>query len=298
MPTQIMLDAALRYATIGIPVVPIWPGGKAPCTDHGVREASTDSRQIKRWWRQWPRADLALACGADAGFDALDVDQQHGGIQKLNELIAIHGPVPGTGKQRTPSGGFHLLFEHQPGLKNRSGGQGEAPLGLDCRTTGGMIKTAPTAGYHWILVPMLGQLPPWPDWLADFYREREAASMAGGARTGQMIACPEYVSQALRYAIRAIDGIAGEIAAAKPGCQEPTLNGASFRAGRLCAAVPGLAADAVIQHLIDAGLAMENEPGRRPWTRLEIERTVRRGFDDGQRRGPADLPAFQTCEQG
>ena len=80
MLTTIILDAALRYAGIGLSVVPIRPGEKAPYTEHGVRDATTSITQIKRWWQRWPKADIALACGAASGFDVLDVDRQHGGI--------------------------------------------------------------------------------------------------------------------------------------------------------------------------------------------------------------------------
>jgi len=189
----------------------------------------------------------------------LDVDRQHGGIDRLKALVELHGPVPVTARQRTPSGGFHLLFAHQPGLKNRSGGQGDAPLGLDCRTTGGMINVAPTAGYRWIERPGDSELPPWPDWLAAFYCEREVPSPATTSPHRRQVISAEHADQMERYAVKAIMGIADEITAAKPGCQEPTLNGGSFRAGRLVAAVPGLTVENVIQQLVQAGLAMENE---------------------------------------
>lgn len=293
MSTRIMLDAALRYADLGISILPIRPGSKVPYTEHGVHDATTNSLQIECWWQQWPRADIALACGAVAGFDVLDVDRQHGGIGRLDALVKVHGPVPATARQRTPSGGFHLLFAHRPGLKNRSGGQGDAPLGLDCRTTGGMIKAAPTTGYRWIERPDHTDLPPWPDWLAAFYREREMPSPATTAPRHTLPISPEHADQVERYVLKAIMGIADEIAAAKPGCQEPTLNGGSFRVGRLVAAVPDLAAESVIQQLFQAGMAMENEVGRRPWTVVEIERSVRRGLEDGKRQGPAVLPVVQ-----
>jgi len=76
MSTTIILDAALRYAGIGFSIVPIRPGEKVPYTEHGVHDATTSLKQIKRWWQRWPKADIALACGAASGFDVLDVDRQ------------------------------------------------------------------------------------------------------------------------------------------------------------------------------------------------------------------------------
>ncbi len=289
MNKSVIYEAALRYAEGGVPVVPIVPGNNFPLTEHGVHDASTDPRTIAAWWRQWPRADLALACGERSGFDVLDVDQQYGGIDSLAQLAHTQGAIPDTACQLTPSGGFHLLFHHEPGLKNRSGGQGGAPLGLDCRTSGAMIRTAPTGGYRWTLM-----LPPAdsPAWLAAFYRDLHKEPSGANGSEWRRVVSPEHADQAERYAVRAIKGIARDIAAVKPGCQETTLNGASFRAGRMCAAAPSLVPDAVIHQLIAAGLSMENAAGRRPWTQFDIERIVRRGVKDGWCRGPAILPDF------
>lgn len=167
--------AAFRYAAKGIPVVPIESDGKAPVVKGGVHAASVDRKQIEDWWRRWPRSSLALPCGPEAGFDALDVDKQHDGIETLKAFLRTHGPLPITAWQRTASGGFHLLFRHRPGLKNWSGGQGLAPRGLDCRTTGAKIRTAPVKGYRWMAFFEPAALPPWPECLAAFFQKIEGS---------------------------------------------------------------------------------------------------------------------------
>ena len=294
MRQSLMLEAALGYAELGIAVLPMRTGEKIPLTRHGSRDASRDPVEIGRWWRRWPKADLALACGTMSGFDALDVDRQHGGIEALAGLIDRHGPLPETSRQRSPSGGFHLLFRHRAGLKNRSGGQGSAPFGLDCRTGGAMIKAAPAPGYRWTRFLDPASLPPWPDWLAAFYLDAEEGRYFTDIELpATMLAAPAQADQAARYVAGAIAGIAEEIAGAAPGCQQATLNGASFRAGRLHAAAPTLCFEEIVEALVAAGLAMANQPGRRPWRRAEIERIVRRALDDGRRAGPARLPAFE-----
>lgn len=295
MRQSLMLEAALGYAELGIAVLPMRTGGKTPLTRHGSRDASQDPGQISRWWRRWPKADLALACGMNSGFDAFDVDRQHGGIEVLAELIDVHGALPETSRQLTPSGGFHLLFQHRPELKNRSGGQGSAPLGLDCRTSGAMIKAAPATGYRWTRFLDPASLPPWPDWLAAFYLDDEGRDPARFEPPAIALAPPARADQAARYVAGAIAGIAEEIARAVPGCQEATLNGASFRAGRLHAAAPFLPPEEIVEALVAAGLAMTNQPGRRPWRRAEIERIVRRALDDGRQAGPARLPVFERA---
>ncbi len=173
MPVVTRMEAALGYALMGMPVAPLWPNSKIPKTEHGVQEASTHMARILTWWRQWPDADVALACGERAGFDVLDVDPQHGGFAALARFAEAHGPLPATAWQRTPSGGFHLLFRHEPGLMNWSGGQGLAPRGLDCRTNGAMIRTWPTRGYHWVRFTEPGDLPSWPACIAAHFRKLE-----------------------------------------------------------------------------------------------------------------------------
>ncbi len=291
----IMLQAALRYASAGYPVLPMRPGQKAPLIKGGAHAASTNPDRIRGWWRRWPRADVALACGERAGFDALDVDRQHDGNVALVRLLDRYGDeLPETSRQLTPSGGFHLLFRHRPGLKNRSGGQGDVPPGLDCRTTGAQIRTAPTAGYRWQQIMSLEALPPWPEWLARLYLEREVSPPVDDGPAYSRSSSPEQLGQAESYLARALDGIGKDIAAASPGAQQATLNGGAFRAGRLLAALPVITTDDVVDDLVKAGLAMANETGRPPWRLAEVERTVRRAINDGLKHGPADVPVFEA----
>ena len=281
-------EAALQYAAVGLSVLPIVPSGKAPLIENGVHAASTDTGQIEEWWDRWPHANLALACGERAGFDVLDVDRQHGGIETLNAFLSAHGALPPTPRQLTPSGGFHLLFRHEPGLKNWSGGQGTAPPGLDCRTTGAMIRVAPVTGYRWERFIDPGALSPWPEYLAAFFRPIGRPGRPPGERD---IASriPASGDNASRYLERALEGIAEEIASAPPGCQQTTLNACAFRAGRLLAAINHNAEDAKTA-LIAAGMRMMNEKTRQPWRRFEVQRIVERGIEDGLREGPAALP--------
>lgn len=82
-----LLDAALRYASIGWPVVPLHtptngvcdcrdtfrkgalvrPGGvncskpgKHPRTEHGLDDATTDEVRIRRWWATFPTANIGV----------------------------------------------------------------------------------------------------------------------------------------------------------------------------------------------------------------------------------------------
>ena len=41
--------------------------GKHPRTQHGVKDASTDTKIIADWWTRWPDANLGIATGAKSG---------------------------------------------------------------------------------------------------------------------------------------------------------------------------------------------------------------------------------------
>ncbi len=70
-------EAAHRYADVGWPVFPCRPGSKEPATEHGFFNATMDHRQVERWWRRHPDANVAIATGAP-GPDVLDVDRKNG----------------------------------------------------------------------------------------------------------------------------------------------------------------------------------------------------------------------------
>jgi hypothetical protein len=69
--------AALRYAAYGWRVLACKPDNKQPATPHGVRDATNDFDQICKWWRRWPEANVAIACGAP-GPQVLDIDDLDG----------------------------------------------------------------------------------------------------------------------------------------------------------------------------------------------------------------------------
>jgi hypothetical protein len=76
------------------------------------------------------------------------------------------------------------------------------------------------------------------------------------------------------------------VASAEIGQQEATLNSAAYKMGTLLAGAGHLDIDdeavlEAIEELVDAGLQMENAPGRDPWAEREIRRKVQRGIEQG-----------------
>jgi hypothetical protein len=144
-PTSMLRDAALGYASRGIPVLPLhYPlphqpslqpvGGDRPlaapvvgagcsCRDpgcgqpgkhplgslvpHGVKDATTNRARVLAWWTNHPLANIGLATGHT--FDVLDVDGPRGAAA-VRTLAATHGLVSSGPLVRTGGGGWHFYL--------------------------------------------------------------------------------------------------------------------------------------------------------------------------------------------
>lgn len=168
-----MLDAALRYAARGWPVLPLaWPIvtgdhpvcscsegpacrhiGKHPRARRGVHAASTDEGTIRAWWRAAPHANIALALGPDPiGIWALDVDPKSHGDRTLADLVREHGPIGPTLHAITGSGGDHYFFRWP--ASGVAGAAHRLGRGLDAQAAGQYVVAAPSlhasgARYEW-----------------------------------------------------------------------------------------------------------------------------------------------------
>jgi hypothetical protein len=183
-PSWELRDAALGYASRGIPVLPLHyplphrndlqpiagapqaaaarvgcscrdPGcgqvGKHPLgclVPHGVTDATTNRDRILAWWTRHPQANIGLATGHR--FDVLDVDGPTG-AQAIRELAATHGLVSSGPLVRTGGGGWHFYLA-PTGLGNVQ------PHGLervDWRGRGGYVVAPPSRHvtghlYQWV----------------------------------------------------------------------------------------------------------------------------------------------------
>jgi Bifunctional DNA primase/polymerase, N-terminal len=174
-PSRQLRDAALGYASLGIPVLPLHSplpqhgdlqsltGGRPPgpnaswtscsCRDpscgqpgkhplgslvpHGVKDATTNRARILAWWTNHPQANIGLATGHL--FDVLDVDGP-AGEQAIRELAATHGLASSGPLVRTGGGGWHFYLA-PTGLGN------VRPAGLehvDWRGRGGYVVAPPS----------------------------------------------------------------------------------------------------------------------------------------------------------
>ena len=60
---NVRLAAALAYARRGWAIHPLRPGDKLPLLKDWPHNATTNEQTIAAWWRQWPDANIGLACG-------------------------------------------------------------------------------------------------------------------------------------------------------------------------------------------------------------------------------------------
>ena len=172
------IEYALRYAGVGLRVVPIKPGHKRPELPAWQRAATTDRATIESWWHGLYRGHgVGLALGeledyatATTWIFAVDVDQ-HGvdGGAMLAELEAHHGELPTTVEATTGGGGRHLLFSADHEIRN-----GKLCDGVDIRGAGGQIVVEPSIHpsgqpYHWVIdqAPWEHPIAPAPAWLLD-----------------------------------------------------------------------------------------------------------------------------------
>ena len=174
-----LLKAALAYAGLGVPVLPVcWPleDGTCACGDddchsvgkhpvgqlvpHGFKDATTDQDLIRAWWHEYPRANLGMPTGTVSGIVVVDVDSTDGFTSVAD--LGVTAPLTViTGR------GGHLYFRH-PGNQVRNF-SGKYP-GLDLRGDGGYVVVPPSRhvsgdSYSWVgdgCLPDFDALPQLP----------------------------------------------------------------------------------------------------------------------------------------
>jgi predicted P-loop ATPase len=148
-----MLTAALKYAALGWNVLPVFEvdpvtlrcacgegdrctgPAKHPRVSHGLKDATTDPRQIEEWWHRWPLANIGVRTGSEGGFLCFDFDGEAG--VALAESIR----TPPTPWAITGSGGRHAFFA-MPNATVSS--RVRVSPGLDIRASGSYVVVPPS----------------------------------------------------------------------------------------------------------------------------------------------------------
>jgi putative DNA primase/helicase len=103
----------------------------------GLLDATTDPRQVERWWGAGVPHNIGICTGEASEIVVVDIDPRHGGDEGLAVLERRFGGLPPTWRFRTGGAGEHILFRH-PGhrVQNSAGRIGD---GIDVRGDGGYI---------------------------------------------------------------------------------------------------------------------------------------------------------------
>ncbi len=106
------LETALRFAVQGFRIFP-QNRNKRSCIKSWPNKASSDPEQIRKWAKQFPKANFAVVTGQVSGFIAVDIDIKNDqpGRESLKALQRQCGQLPDTLVVRTGSGGGHLYFK-------------------------------------------------------------------------------------------------------------------------------------------------------------------------------------------
>lgn len=142
---------------------------------NGLKDATTDPRKIRAWWRRWPNANIGFATGSVV---VLDVDGPRGEAALEREL----GVLPKTLTARTGKG-RHLYFDAGgTRIRNSAGKLGPH---LDVRGEGGYVILPPSvhengSRYQWATRANPAPLPTRiPALLAEPEREQSGANGTG-----------------------------------------------------------------------------------------------------------------------
>src|SRR5262245_32626085 len=147
---------ALYYASRGWPVLPLHSveGGRCTCCDatcrspgkhprtqHGVKDASTNSSQILVWWRWWSNSNVGTATGVASGLLGIDIDPRNGGDASYEQLRKQYPAAFAVLLEvQTGSGGKHLYFECRSPARSRA----NILPGIDVKADGGYVVAPPS----------------------------------------------------------------------------------------------------------------------------------------------------------
>lgn len=131
---------AEEYARHGYAVFPLIPLTKKPATTHGFMDATTDIHQVRAWWRENPRYNIGISCGA-SDLVVIDFDPQNDAppVDSLFDEDDLRYAII----VDTPSGGSHLYFRKPAGVDINSS-TNKVRQGVDVRARGGYVVASPS----------------------------------------------------------------------------------------------------------------------------------------------------------
>jgi hypothetical protein len=219
------MNAALAYASIGWHIFPCWwikddgqcACGSAQCKSPGKHpisrvapwgqnNATTDAESIRKWWTQYPDANIAVFLER-SNLCAIDIDPRNGGLDTIDQIEAKHGKLESDLLQFTGGGGEHRYFT-KPTMGSLPGKLGP---GVDVKVNGyTMLEPSNHVSgklYGWEASsdPREGIMAsPLPDWLRDLAMQHVTAPPMQGPAEGRVLLITEAQKKEIAQALKAI----------------------------------------------------------------------------------------------
>lgn len=135
-----MLTVALQYAELdGFSVMPVGKDKRpllASWKEFQTRKATEE--EIKKWWQQFPNANIGIITGKISGITVIDIDS----YKNINSSDSV-SDLPATYTVKTGNGGFQLYYQYVPGFTISANQFPEFP-NVDMRSDGGFVVAAPS----------------------------------------------------------------------------------------------------------------------------------------------------------
>lgn len=281
-----LLSAALVAASRGWSVFPLVPGEKTPAVRGWEQRATTDRRQLYRWWAGGSGKNVGIACGP-SGLVVIDLDERGGeeppeefaGARGGEDVFAMLAAAAGeavpvdTYTVATPSG-RHLYYRAPVDqvVRNSAGTLGWR---VDIRAAGGYVVAAGShrqdVGYQVVRHRPVAALP---EWL------RSAMTPAPRLPESPCSSAPELLPRrrASAYVRAIVDGESQAVAEAQTGTRHDTLLASARTLGRLVGGGE-LGENTARAALLEAAAGHIGIDG---CTAREVEQTVADGIAFGQ----------------
>jgi putative DNA primase/helicase len=261
------VEWSLAYAGVGMGVFPVG-SRKRPLTEHGLKDASTDTETILSWWTRYPHADAAWAVPADVVVLDLDVGKGDG----FRDFAAREGksaPAIETPAASTPRGGRHLVYSAN-GAAYRNGVRVNG-FAIDLRTAGGFIVLPGARNGRAWLKHLSTPLVPVPAWVQPARARQQSLTPA---EPHAVSADTPFARYAVDLADTSVRNIALRVARAVEGERNCILFWAACRFAEF--ERDGLIDEAWGAELLALAASRAGLPD------LEARRTIKSGFDHGR----------------
>jgi hypothetical protein len=227
-----------RLALLGWRLHPASNRTRAACFAAATNLATSDLDQLARWSREFPRCGWRVVMDGSAIW-ALDVDvpgarHKHDGVTALQELIAVHRPLPPRPTTRSGGGGLALFFRHEG--EDIVGKGGHPALGLVPRRGRQSVTVPPSLHpdtglpYRWLVAPWELAPPSAPSWLLGLVAPPPVTPLHKSPPRA-----PDTAGGRRRYALAALRRAAHRVATAPQGQRNDILNTETFSLTRFLA---------------------------------------------------------------